>query len=308
MFRVLAAVVLLASFAGCTAPEETRVIARVNQDAIRAEEFRVRLQEYRLGGNPTLGPLPDEMALKRRVLNELIEENLFLSEAKKRKLEVSSAELDAAIQGITRDYPGDSFEEQLKAEHLSLSRFRNRVRTRLFISKLLREVSQGASEPSRQAVEAYYKEHPEQFVTAEQVHLEQIVVKSREDAEHLLGELRKGAVFEQLAKDHSFTPEGSQGGDLGFVPRGVMPREVEAAVKDLKIGKVSGVVRTDYGFHILKVVERRPEHQKTLDEARAEIVRVLTEKQRDTLFATWRKDLLSKARIERNHGLLASIH
>jgi peptidyl-prolyl cis-trans isomerase C len=248
------------------------------------------------------------MTLKRRVLNELIEETALLAEAKKRNLEVTAEELDSALADITRDYTPESFDEQLKAQHLSKSRFRDRVRTRILIGKLIKSVAKGGAEPSAAAVEAFYKEHPDQFRKAEQTHLAQIVVKTQEDADRLLEELKGGASFEQLARDHSFTPEASQGGDLGFVPKGVMPAGVEEEMESLKIGKASRVVKTDYGFHILKIVERRPEHIETLEEARPGIASLLTEKDRDANYSAWRRELLSKAKIERNHGLLANIH
>lgn len=84
-----------------------------------------------------------------------------------------------------------------------------------------------------------------------------ILVKDRTLANHLLKELKRGADFRALARKHSTCPSKSKGGDLGWFGPGQMVREFEEAVKKLATGRISGIVRTQFGYHIIKKTGQR---------------------------------------------------
>ena len=123
--------------------------------------------------------------------------------------------------------------------------------------------------PTEASLESYaqsvYKAEPKRFTVAEQTRARHILVKddgpeSRTKAEALLARLRAGEPFETLAAQNSFDiVTGPKGGDLGFFGQGTMTKEFEAAVSELKNpGDLSGVVKTEYGYHIIRLEERRP--------------------------------------------------
>jgi peptidyl-prolyl cis-trans isomerase C len=292
----------------CHGSGERSLLATVNDQNIYAEEFRSRLQEYRMiAGAQTMSQSPDQIILKQKILNELIEERLLLSEAKKMGVEISPEVVEDALQRVMLDYPQESFESQLKLQRISRSRFKDRIRTNLMIEKLISSVTMTVRTPSNEEIQKYYEDHKALFALQEQFHLEQIVVKSDEDAQTVLAELSSGKSFGDLAREHSFSSDSGQGGDLGFVKKEEMPKPVGEAMEKLAIGKPSRAIASDYGFHILLLKEKRPARQRTIEEVTAEIVKRLTQTEREERFTSWRKELLSKAKIERNHGLLASI-
>jgi peptidyl-prolyl cis-trans isomerase D len=136
-------------------------------------------------------------------------------------------------------------------------------------------------------VEAYYHSHQDQYRTAERAHARHILlstsgksdadkVKIKARAEDLLKQLRAGADFAQLAQKNSEDPgSASKGGDLGWVVRGQMVKEFEDTTFGLKVGEISNVITTQYGFHIVQTLETQPARLKTLPEVRPEILTAL---------------------------------
>jgi peptidyl-prolyl cis-trans isomerase D len=136
-------------------------------------------------------------------------------------------------------------------------------------------------------VQSFYNSHLDQYRTPERVRARHIllsttnkpkdeVAKIRAQAEDLLKQLKAGADFAELAKKSSQdTASAVKGGDLGWVSRGQMVKNFEDTVFTLKENELSGIVTTDYGFHIIQVLERQAPHLQTLDEVKSQIVTTL---------------------------------
>ncbi|MGP0074632.1 MAG: peptidyl-prolyl cis-trans isomerase [Bryobacteraceae bacterium] len=155
-------------------------------------------------------------------------------------------------------------------------------------------------------VEAYYNAHKDQYRTPERVHARHILLsttnkpkdevpKIQAQAEALDKQIKGGADFAELAKKNSNDPGSAQkGGDLGWVSRGQMVKNFEEAVFTLKPNEISNVVTTEYGFHIIQVLEKQPAHLQTLDEVKPAIVAAL---RNQTVFDRM-QDLADKAHAE----------
>jgi peptidyl-prolyl cis-trans isomerase D len=114
--------------------------------------------------------------------------------------------------------------------------------------------------------------------TEEKVDPAEVEKKAKTKAEEILKKLKEGADFEKMAKEHSDDKvSGNNGGDLGQFSEGVMVREFEAAFAKLKIGEISDLVRTDFGFHIIRLDELKEGRQKPLAEVKESIVKELKE-------------------------------
>ena len=136
-------------------------------------------------------------------------------------------------------------------------------------------------------VQSFYNSHLDQYRTPERVHARHILLsttnkpkdevpKIRAQAEDLLKQLKTGADFAELAKKSSQdTASAVKGGDLGWVSRGQMVKNFEDTVFTLKENELSGVVTTDYGFHIIQVLEKQVPHLQTVDEVKSQIVTTL---------------------------------
>ena len=133
-------------------------------------------------------------------------------------------------------------------------------------------------------IERYYRANEAQFTTPEQVRASHILLKTegkdeaavKAKAEALLKQAKSGADFAALAKKNS-EDEGSaaQGGDLDYFGRGRMAKEFEDAAFSLPPGQISDVVKSPFGFHIIKVTDRKPETKRSLEEARPQITEQL---------------------------------
>jgi len=140
-------------------------------------------------------------------------------------------------------------------------------------------------------IEAYYEQHREDYVQKEQVrarHIlftlpedaaEEAVAPVREKALKVLEEARQGADFAVLAQKHSQDPAASAGGDLGFFPRGRMEPAFETAAFNLQPGEISDLVRTPFGFHIIKLEEKQAASEKSFDEVKGQIKLTLAERE-----------------------------
>lgn len=136
-------------------------------------------------------------------------------------------------------------------------------------------------------IESYYNSHKDDFRTKERVRARHILIsilnkpadqipKLKAKAEDLLKQIKAGADFAKLAQQNSDDKSNaSKGGDLGWVMRGQMVPEFEKATFALKQGQISDVVTTNYGFHIVQVMEREDAHQRSLDEVKGEILATL---------------------------------
>lgn len=160
-----------------------------------------------------------------------------------------------------------------------------------------------AGEPDEAALDAYarnkYQAEAKRFDVPAQTHARHILItgegeESKAQAEKLLGEIKNGADFEALAKEHSQDPgSGKKGGDLGFFAEGRMVPEFDAALKELnKPGEVSAPVKTQFGWHLIQLVERRPAGKRPYEEVRADLHREA------------RNRILSEKRVAKSSALL----
>ena len=160
---------------------------------------------------------------------------------------------------------------------------------------------------TEEEIQADVEAHPDQFQEPEQVHAAQIVVKELDQAKEIRAKLREGAKFADLAREHSLSADAKDGGDLGWFPRGVMPPQFDAVAFSLGAGQISDVVTTDYGFHIFKLLERRPARKKDVAVVRAEVERRLLRAKQEQAQTDFVTQLRSRAEIRINEPLVAQV-
>lgn len=138
---------------------------------------------------------------------------------------------------------------------------------------------------SKEDIEKYYKTHEDEFKRGETVRVYQILVSSESEALEILSSLKKSPPeqFEKIAKERSISPEGARGGDMGYFQRGELPVEIEDVVFSLKIGELSPVVKSSFGYHIFKVVEKKGARLLSLKEVEKGIAENLFFQKRDLL-------------------------
>jgi len=158
------------------------------------------------------------------------------------------------------------------------------ARRRVALDTLLKEQVAGKVTVSDEDVKSFYEKNLAQFSTPEQTRAHHILVDAEEKAKTIFGQLEKGAKFEDVASAESKCPSGKEGGDLGFFGKGQMVPEFDEAVNKADIGKLVGPVKTQFGWHVIRVDERRAAGSRPLDEVKDQIrEQLLPEKQKAAL-------------------------
>lgn len=160
---------------------------------------------------------------------------------------------------------------------------RNATR-RVALDALLKDQVSGKVTVTDDEVKSFYEKNLTQFSTPEQSRAHHILVDAEDKAKSIIDQLAKGSKFDDIASAESKCPSGKEGGDLGFFGKGQMVPEFDEAVNKAEIGKVVGPVKTQFGWHVIRVDERRAAGSKPLDEVKEQIRgQLLPEKQKTAL-------------------------
>ena len=287
------------------------VVARVNGEAIERWEFdnAVKRMEARAGG-----PVPPDKRdeVLRGVLDQLVAYHLLAQESRSRKLPVADTDVDARLAEIRKGFPTeDAFKQGIAAQGLTPDHLRDQARTSLEVAKVIDvEVTPKVTVQDAE-VSTFYQQNLERFKQGDSVHASHILFGVPQDAspeqkneakakaQAALKEVRGGADFATLARAQS-QDQGSapRGGDLGFFPKGQMNPQFEDAAFKLKAGAISPVVETPFGFHIIKVHERRGPRTAPLTEVAAQIKDFLTQGQREQKLEQFVEQVKAKGKVE----------
>jgi peptidyl-prolyl cis-trans isomerase C len=212
--------------------------------------------------------------LARALLDPLIDRALLVQRAKLAGVVVTDAEVQSAMDALaeTARASGETFADRLAQDGQTAEQFADDMRERLLAEKWVAEQTRG-ERPSPAEVRAWFDQHRSELDVKEEVHAQQILVATAEEAKSLLDQIRAGAPFEQLARSHGRSPDAQRGGDLGWFARGTMPKPFDDACFALKPGQVSGVVQTSYGYHLFKLLGRRGPRQRKLEEVKEDVAR-----------------------------------
>jgi len=254
-------------------PIDPNAAARVNGVAISRSDldksFNSRIQEKGMDTQMIVNP-DRYKEVQLEVLEELIIRELLWQDAQKKNFVANDEDLRKAMIRAKNSFPSETeFKLHLAINRYTENDYAENLRQQLSVGELVyKDIAQGLS-VSDAEIHAYYVSNTERFRAPAQVHARHILIKVdkgadgnvREEAkkqiEDILNEARGGTDFAELAKKHSQAPSGPKGGDLGFFSRGKMVKPFEEAAFALKPGEISGVVQTIYGYHIIKVEEKK---------------------------------------------------
>ena len=307
-----AAAVALLLAAGCRrhAPEDPSAapVAWVNGQTVSRAEFERDLGRSLELADGTSAPTPDQLAaLRRTVLQASVDRLLFLQEAARRGLEIPPADVDQRLERLRVDWPREEFEALLAQRQQTLEELRQEIRAQLVQERLFHDEVYPRVAVTEEEIRGELDSHPDLLQEPEQVHAAQIVVKELDQAKEIRAQLREGAKFADLAQERSLSADAKAGGDLGWFPRGVMPPQFDAVAFSLGPGQISDVVTTDYGFHIFKLLERRPARKRDLAVVRGEVERRLLRAKQEQAQAEFVTQLRSRAQVRINEPLVAQV-
>ena len=291
--------------------DDSVAIVTINKEEVLLGRFKIELKAHKkkfwIQG---AGEITEEelIWLKNRTLEQVVQNTLFRQEAKINNIEISQEELDEALLKSEVGYPEDSFGRRLEFEGLSRKEWENAIENNLLINKLINNFVNSKVSVSDDEMLGYFEANEARFHKSEQVRALHIMVETEEEIREIQKELQsKQNDFSGLAKEYSLGPEGARGGDLGYFESGQMPEEFDNVFK-LKINGISDIIRTPYGFHLFKVVDKIEDRKMSFDESKKQIEQVLLQGLQDKAFQKWMIRLKEKSVIEINYDFLEKIN
>lgn len=175
---------------------------------------------------------------------------------------------------------------------------------KILVAKLMEVEGKKKGSVTEEDVKAFYEVHKDEFVTPLKLRASLIQVDTEAQAAELLQKLKEGTDFAELASQYSKDPSKERGGDIGYFIKGQLMPEIEEACFKLEVGEVSGIVKTQFGYHIMKLTDKREPRAVELAELKELIKKELNDKAQHEVFEKLIKNLKSKSRIKINDKLL----
>jgi peptidyl-prolyl cis-trans isomerase C len=304
---------LLANFAHAVEQKEPAA-ATVNGVRILMSDLDMEMQEE-IRNNPEMqnsGDLAARRQLRKKVLDYLIDQELIVQEGKKAGLEPQQEKINVEFEKIKKRFPSqDAFEQVMKKQNMTEERLREIIGRAFIVKNVLEVKIEPLAKPvTDKEVADYYQAHKGEFAEPEEVRARHILIKlssgasdeektyAKKEMQAILEETKSGADFAELAKKHSQCPSAIRGGDLDYFSRGDMVKPFEEAAFALKPGQISDVVETEYGYHIIRLEDKKPGRQLELEEVSEGIKKELHDKEMDIALRNWLKPLREKADIK----------
>jgi peptidyl-prolyl cis-trans isomerase SurA len=262
-------------------------------------------------GGDAASDVPDEPNAK---LKALITQQLIQEESQKYAGKVDDNDVERFIQGIEdRNHMSDEqLRSQLQSQGISYAQFRATIRKQVQAMAMFQHEVRDKVVISDADIEAYYKEHPEEFnITQEKYRLAQILIAAstnatpeqvdaaKHKAQEVHYQLAKGKNFGDLARQYSDDDSKSKGGELGEFNPNDLNDDIAAGIKNVKVGDISGVIRTKYGFHIIKVEDHQVPGGMALSDVRGAIRQKLQADRSKEDFQKWiDQDLVQEHYVE----------
>ncbi len=266
--------VLTTLVTGCGAqPKSGKSLASFSGGTVTESEYRKAMENLpkRIRG----------IALRQRkeFMESFITEKLLLTEAEKR-----------GIQHL------DDVENLLR-----------QARQKILVAKLIAVEVESKVKISDGDAKAYYEAHHDEFMSPMRVRASHILLRSREEAESVLTKIKAGSDFGEMAKQFSLDPTASKGGDLGFFEKGQLILEIEEAAFAMKKDQLSGVIQTNFGFHLLKVTDVSEPQLREYESVKREIIEKLTVNEKTKHFAELTERLKATGKIKIDEKALSAL-
>ncbi len=267
---VAAPIVLSVFLVGCSNSGDSRTVATVDGEKITEGELNNLLQSQ-YGAS----------ALDSLITNKIVE-----LEAKKLDITVSDKEIEEEYKTYTESYGGEeALLETMANYNMTKEDIEKDIETYLLTLKVMEDYIDVTDED----VKAYYEENKESFDTEAQVEASHILVEDEATANEVIEKLNAGEDFAELAKEYSTdTASAENGGELGYFSSGQMVEEFEKAAFAMNVGEVSKTpVKTEHGYHIIKVTDKKDAEESTYETAKEEARKQLVDERVNEEYLTW---------------------
>jgi peptidyl-prolyl cis-trans isomerase SurA len=294
------------------------IIARVNNDVITKSDFEKSKESIRkeLQKNFTGAEFEKAVAQQEKgLLKTMIDEQLLVQKAADLNL-TADTEVIKYLDKIRKDYnlaDMEALDKMMMQQGIDPVEFKQNIKNYTLRQQVLGREVYSRLQISNDEISKYYEAHKEEFNRPEELRVREILISSEgkeeaqipaleKKAQEVLQKAKSGEKFDELAVKYSDGPTAKDGGDLGFFPRGKMLKEIEDVAFKLRRGQVSDIIRTKYGFVIVKVEEKHEAGIQKLDVVRNEISERIFEKKAQPAIQEYLTKLRKESFIEVKPG------
>jgi len=294
------------------------VVVTINGQPITETQVQAELAPQMQAAASQMPPQMIE-AYKARLKNQTVEKMIFEAVLDQK---VKADGIVITQKDITERLQEMATQQQLTVEQLkqmvestgrNFDEVEKRIKRGLGYEKVIEKSFEGKINVTADDAKKYYDENKKQFEKPETVQASHILIKpvtadpnadpkkakkaAKKKAKKLLKKLKKGADFAKLATENSACPSSAKGGDLGSFPKGQMVPPFEQAAFALEVGKISDVVETKFGYHIIKVTAKNPAETVSFEDAKADIIKNLEQQKKGKLAEKYVEKLRAAATI-----------
>lgn len=298
--------------------KSTGPVAKVNGVEITRKDYDEQVGELKKRFAMFGGNIPEAQLarFKKKIVERMVDDELVKQEIAKANITVTDDEVNKEFDTYKSRTPGgpENFTKFLERSGMSVDNIKADIKRRLALKKFLNK--DGSLNVGDAEMQEYYKKNEKRFEVKERVKARHILIKmdksadaaaqkeAKKQIDAIYKEARKkGTDFAELAKAKSQGPSGPRGGDLGWFGRGKMVKEFETTAFGMKAGEVSKPIKTQFGWHVMKVEEREAAGQKKFDDVKDDIKDKLEARQ----FREARNKLLDRLRSEGKVEVLEKI-
>ena len=251
-------------------------------------------------------------ALRREVLDRLIDDELILQQATELKLSISSEQVDASINEIKKqnNINDEQLREALRGQGMSMAAYRADLKRQLLRFRVLNIAVGSRVNIADEEVKAYYDRHMKASANV-QVRASHVFIsipegadavavgEKRGQAQKVIERARAGEDFAKLARELSDdAATRAEGGDLGYFGKDMLPKAIEEMVFAMKVGEIGGPVRADRGFHVIKLVDRKTKDPRPFDDVKDDIRMQLRQKDMERQTKIYLTELRKKTLVD----------
>ena len=243
--------------------------------------------------------------LEEKAMDQAIGAKLLLDRAQELDIPLMAADIDAEVSKVVTQVGGpENYKKALDAQGITEEQFRKELEKGAKVNKLVEQACSGVAEPTEDEVAKFYEAHKAEFVVEPQVLCQHILVKGSDDAAlDKIKAIRERIVsgkadFAEEAKKNSDCPSGAEGGSLGWFGRGMMVPEFDKVAFEMKKGEVSGVVSTQFGYHIIYKADEKGGGQQTLVDVHDQVKDLLRHEARGRAMDAFVAELKANAKVE----------
>jgi peptidyl-prolyl cis-trans isomerase C len=284
------------------------IVATVNGTKIKRADLENAIQGYAIEQlRKTADQLSDKelTELRELALEKLLARELIFQEALLYGLIATEEAIDEEKYKIIANFPSEEeFYATLEKAGIDAIAYHRMLRQDISVNLMTAKKVADLPDPADADIEAMYKKHPEKMIRRGRVRASHILSKlsdgNEEKALLKIRDLQEQVTaenFAELAQQHSDCPSSTAGGDLGWFRKGDMVEQFEEVVFSMQVGEISDVVATQFGFHLIKLLEREEDTSLTLDESRPQIIGFIKEESSSKMLKEWVDELKERAEI-----------